>query len=82
MADYKVKYIRSSIVKKELFVHKQGKQSIKIRISAGAMSKVMEYLDNKVDEGVKELIAKLPTKTKGEHKGELKRITILEEDFD
>jgi len=82
MADYKVKYIRSSIVKKELFVHKEGKNKIKIRISAGAMDKVMEYLDNKVEEGVNELIEKLPQKTKGEHKGELKRITILETDFD
>ncbi len=41
----------------------------------------MEYLDNKVKEGVVELIERLPKKSKGEHKGELKRITIQDEDF-
>ncbi|MHA1342076.1 MAG: hypothetical protein ACTSRZ_19810 [Promethearchaeota archaeon] len=74
--DYKAKYIRTSIVK-ELFVH----EGTKIRISAEAKPLVFQYLDNKVEEAVKELIAKLPTKSKGEHKGELKRITILPEDL-
>ena len=41
----------------------------------------MEYLDIKVREGVEELIDKLPTKSKGEKKGELKRITINSSDF-
>lgn len=77
---YKAKYIRSSIVK-ELFVVKQGNDEIKIRISANAKDKVMEYLDQKVAEGVQELIEKLPKKSKGDSKGELKRITILPEDF-
>lgn len=73
---YKSKYIRTSIVK-ELFVFEETK----IRISADAKEKVFEYLDGKVKEGVIELIEKLPRKTKGEHKGKLKRITLLSDDF-
>ena len=73
---YKAKYIRSSIVK-ELFVEGETK----IRISADAKDKVYEYLDKKVEEAVKVLIDKLPRKSKGDSKGELKRITILPEDL-
>ncbi|MHA1820349.1 MAG: hypothetical protein ACTSU2_15045 [Promethearchaeota archaeon] len=73
---YKAKYVRTSIVK-SLFV--EG--DTKIRISADAKDKVWEYLDKKVEEGVKELINKLPRKSKGEKKGELKRITISPDDF-
>lgn len=76
MSDYKPKYIRSSIIK-ELFV--MGDQ--KIRVSAEAKGKVYEFLDKKVEDGVKAIIAKLPTKSKGDNKGELKRITILPEDL-
>ena len=74
---YTVKYIRSSKIK-ELF--KVGKQNI--RISADAKDKVYKYLDGKVAEGVGEILDKLPRKTKGESKGELKRITIFPTDFD
>lgn len=73
---YKAKYVRTSIIK-ELFVY--GDQ--KIRISAEAKDKVYQFLDKAVEDGVKELIAKLPTKSKGDSKGELKRITILLEDL-
>ncbi|MHA1729763.1 MAG: hypothetical protein ACTSWY_13695 [Promethearchaeota archaeon] len=79
---YKVKYVRSSIVKKELFQVKQGKNVTKIRISADAKDKIYKFLDSKVVEGVEELIAKLPRKSKGSNKGDLKRITILNEDFE
>ena len=74
---YDVKYIRSSKIK-ELFVVKD--QSI--RISADAKDMVYEYLDNKVKEGVEEILNKLPRKTKGDSKGELKRITVFPSDFE
>lgn len=74
---YKSKYVRTSLVK-DLFVY--GDQ--KIRISSEAKAKVYEFLDKKVEEGVKEIIGKIPTKIKGDNKGELRRITILLEDFE
>lgn len=74
---YDVKYIRSSKIK-ELF--KVNKQSI--RISAEAKELVYKYLDNKVKEGVEEILNKLPRKTKGDSKGELKRITVFPSDFE
>ena len=76
----KAKYIRSSIVKK-LFVKKEGTEDIKIRIAGDAVGEVMKYLDKKVEEGVQELIGKLPLISKGENKGKLKRITIQLSDF-
>jgi hypothetical protein len=82
MGDYKVRFIRSSIVKKELFRKKEGAKEIKIRISAEATDNVFAFLDKAVEAAVQELIAKLPTKSKGDHKGELKRITLLSEDFE
>jgi len=75
--EYKPKYVRSSIVK-ELFTY----EGTKIRMSSEAKPLVFQYLDKKVEEAVKDLIAKLPTKSKGDHKGELKRITILPEDLE
>lgn len=74
---YKAKYIRVSKIK-DLFV--EGEQ--KIRISSDAKDLVHEYLDGKVEEGVKELIDKLPRKSKGKNKGELKRITLMPKDFE
>jgi hypothetical protein len=74
---YTVKFIRSSKIK-ELFV--VGDQSI--RISADAKDMVYEYLDNKVAEGVQEILDKLPRKSKGDSKGELKRITVFPSDFE
>lgn len=74
---YKSKYVRTSIVR-DLF--QEGEQ--KIRISADAKPMVYEYLDNKVQEGVKELIDKLPRKSKGANKGDFKRVTIQERDFE
>ncbi|MHA1776197.1 MAG: hypothetical protein DRO88_10125 [Promethearchaeia archaeon] len=74
---YDTKYIRVSKVK-ELFV--EGDK--KIRISGEAKDLVHEYLDKAVEAAAKELIDKLPRKSKGSSKGELKRITIQKEDFD
>ncbi|MBN2155970.1 MAG: hypothetical protein JW776_08005 [Candidatus Lokiarchaeota archaeon] len=74
---YTVKYIRSSKIK-DLFA--VGDQSI--RISAEAKDMVYEYLDNKVAQGVQEILDKLPRKTKGDSKGELKRITVFPSDFE
>jgi hypothetical protein len=74
---YDVKYIRSSKIKDLFKVKEQN-----IRISADAKELVYEYLDNKVKEGVEEILAKLPRKTKGDSKGELKRITVFPSDFE
>jgi hypothetical protein len=73
---YQAKYVRISKIK-ELLIE----EGTKIRISGEAKEKVAEYLDTKVAEAVKALIDKLPRKSKGEKKGDLKRITILPEDF-
>ena len=74
---YDVKYIRSSKIKDLFKVKGQN-----IRIAADAKDLVHKYLDNKVKEGVEEILAKLPRKTKGDSKGELKRITVFPSDFD
>jgi len=73
---YKPKWILSSKVR-GLFVFEDQK----VRISGDAKDKVMEYLDKAVEKGVKELIDKLPKKSKGPEKGELKRITLQLEDL-
>lgn len=73
---YQAKYVRISKIK-ELLI--EGEQ--KIRIAGAAKEKVAEYLDKAVAAAVKDLIAKLPRKSKGDSKGELKRITIQDEDF-
>ncbi len=74
---YKPQFILSSKVK-ALFLGPNGE---KIRIAGDAKDKVMQYLDEKVKEGVQELIQKLPTKSKGAKKGELKRLTLQPDDF-
>lgn len=73
---YTAKFIRVSKIK-ELFI--EG--NTKIRISGNAKEKVYKYLDDAIGIAVKELIDKLPRKSKGSSKGDLKRITIQEEDF-
>jgi hypothetical protein len=73
---YQAKYVRISKIK-ELLVE----EGTKIRISGEAKVDVAKYLDGAVEKAVKELIDKLPRKSKGDKKGELKRITILPEDF-
>lgn len=52
-----------------------------MRISGEAKDKIMEFLDKAVEKGVKELIDKLPKKSKGPEKGGLKRITLQLEDL-
>jgi hypothetical protein len=74
---YDVKYIRSSKIKDLFEVNGQS-----IRISAEAKDLVHKYLDGKVKEGVDEILNKLPRKTKGDSKGELKRITVFPSDFE
>jgi hypothetical protein len=73
---YTALYVRVSKIK-ELLV--EG--DTKIRVAGEAKEKLAEYLDNAVKAAVKEIINKLPRKSKGEGKGELKRITIQAEDF-
>jgi formaldehyde-activating enzyme involved in methanogenesis len=74
---YQAKYIRTSKIK-DLMV--EG--DTKIRISGDAKDKLAEYLDEAIAEAVKHLIEKLPRKTKGSEKGELKRITLQMTDFE
>jgi len=76
MGAYTAKYIRVSKIK-ELFIEGETK----IRISGEAKDKVHEFIDLAVGVAVKELIDKLPRKSKGASKGELKRITIQLDDF-
>jgi hypothetical protein len=73
---YQAKYVRVSKIKELL---KEGEQ--KIRIAGEAKEKVAEFLDKAVEEAIKSIINKLPRKSKGDSKGELKRITIQAEDF-
>ncbi len=73
---YKPKWILSSKVRSLFIVEGQ-----KLRISGEAKDKIMEYLDKAVEKGVKELIDKLPKKSKGPEKGELKRITLQLDDL-
>jgi histone H3/H4 len=74
---YQAKYIRTSKIR-DLLV--EG--DTKIRVSGDAKDKLAEYLDNAVAAATKELIEKLPRKSKGASKGELKRITIQQNDFE
>lgn len=76
MAGYEVKYIRVSKIR-DLLVEGDAK----IRIAGDAKDLVYEYLDNAVEQACKDLIDKLPRKSKGDNKGELKRITLQTEDF-
>ncbi len=74
---YQAKYVRVSKIR-ELLI--EG--DTKIRVAGDAKEKVNEYLDLAVGAAVKELIDKLPRKSKGSSKGELKRITIQVQDFE
>jgi len=74
---YQPKYVRVSKIR-ELLV--EG--DTKIRVSGEAKDKINKYLDDAIEAAVKVLIEKLPRKSKGGNKGELKRITIKPEDFE
>jgi len=73
---YIAKYVRISKVK-ELFVE----NAVKIRVSGDAKEDIAKYLDAAIEKAVKELINKLPRKSKGDKKGGLSRITIQHDDF-
>lgn len=73
---YSALYVRVSKVK-DLFVDGETK----IRIAGDAKEAVSKYLDDAVKKAVKEIIALLPRKSKGDNKGELSRITIQADDF-
>jgi len=73
---YTSKWVRTSKAK-PLFV----RDGQKVRIAADAKDLVNKYLDKAVEKAVEELIDLLPTKLKGDKKGELKRITLQKEDF-
>lgn len=76
MAEYTAKYIRISKIR-DLLV--EG--DTKIRVAGDAKDQLAEFLDKAVEKAAKELIDKLPRKSKGTEKGQLKRITIQAEDF-
>lgn len=73
---YNVKYILKSKIR-ELLVE-DGK---KLHLSGDAQDDLFEYFDKAVEEAAKELVKNMPRKSKGKNKGELKRITIMKEDF-
>lgn len=74
---YSAKYIRISKIR-DLLV--EG--DTKIRVSGDAKDQLAEFFDKAVEKAVKDLIEKLPRKSKGSQKGSLKRITIQAEDFE
>ncbi len=79
MADYKAKYIRVTKVKDLLFDEQTDK---KIRVAGDAKGLVYEFLDEAVKNACQDLVNKLPRKSKGPNKGELKRITLKPRDFE
>jgi hypothetical protein len=74
---YTAKYIRISKIK-ELLI--EG--DTKIRVAGDAKGRLAEFFDLAVGVAAKELINKLPRKSKGKEKGSLKRITLQVGDFD
>lgn len=78
-------FVRFSKIRK-LFVaetiENKEKKEIKLRISGDAKFDVMRYLDEKVKQGVMELVSLLPRTSKGENKGSLKRVTITKDDVE
>jgi formaldehyde-activating enzyme involved in methanogenesis len=77
MGNYTARFIRVSKIR-DLLIEGETK----IRVAGDAKDNVYEYLDKAVEAAVKELINKLPRKSKGQSKGELKRITIQKQDFE
>lgn len=77
MGNYTARFIRVSKIR-DLLIEGETK----IRVAGDAKDNVYEYLDKAVEAAVKELINKLPRKSKGQSKGELKRITIQRQDFE
>ena len=73
---YTAKYVRISKIR-DLLV--EG--DTKIRVAGEAKEKLAEYLDKAIETATKDLIDKLPRKSKGKEKGQLKRITLQTEDF-
>jgi hypothetical protein len=78
--DYVSRYIKFSVIK-ELFKIQDGDNTVQVRIAGTAKNAVKKYLDNKIVEGVTELLDKLPRKSKGDMKGQLKRFTIRDTDL-
>jgi len=77
MGNYTARFVRVSKIR-DLLIEGETK----IRVAGDAKDNVYEYLDKAVEAAVKELINKLPRKSKGQSKGELKRITIQKQDFE
>lgn len=77
---YISQYIKFTTIK-PLFSVKEGDKDVQVRISGNARELVKKYLDDKIVEGVNEILSKLPRKTKGEQKGNLKRFTIRDTDL-
>ena len=76
-----VEYIRSSKIRVLFSAEDPTKDTlVKIRIASSAVPDVLQYLDDLVVAGVGQLIEMLPRKSKGDRKGELKRITIAQKD--
>jgi hypothetical protein len=74
---YTAKYVRVSGLR-ELLIYK----TTKLHVSGDTKEIFVEFFDNMIKEAVKQLIDKIPRKSKGDEKGELKRITIFREDIE
>jgi hypothetical protein len=74
--------IRIVPIKKELLSVVINGEKHKLLLSKDAQPKFEQFIDNKINEFNKTLINQLPKKRKGEEIGELKRITLQNEDFD
>lgn len=61
---------------KPLFRGVYETKETKLNVAGDAVEKIVEYLEGKIKEGVDEIVAGMPTKSKGEHAGELVRKTI------
>ena len=74
---YTAIYHRPSKVK-QLFVF----DGTAIRVSGDAKALIAEFIDKKIGEAVLELVEKLPTFSRGDNQGKLKRITLMKSDLE
>ncbi|MHA1766270.1 MAG: toll/interleukin-1 receptor domain-containing protein [Promethearchaeota archaeon] len=75
---YIAKYSRISRIKSELLFD----GDIKIRLAGEAKPLFAYHMDIRIIDAIREIIDQLPRRTRGESKGQLKRITIMKRDFD
>lgn len=65
---------------KPLFLGTYEAKQTKLNVAGAAVDPIITFLEEKIKEGVEEVIKAMPRKTKGEHKDELIRKTIKASD--